>query len=153
MKSDYISLALAGAVLLGLGGVAAAKDAKTMKKDVVWPAEAIKWEDGPAKGTHVAALWGGMAKGGRYGALLKFDAGLMHPLHRHTQDLKIVVISGTFVHKDENGSESKLGPGSYLMQAGGRKHSSGCAPGADCEFFMSSSDKFDMIMEDAPAAK
>lgn len=149
------ALAVAGSVLLGLSGLAlAAKGAKSMKKDVIWPAAAVKWEDGPVKGVHVANLWGGIAKGGPYGALLKFDAGLMHPLHWHTKDLKIVVISGTFLHKPEGGTETKLGPGSFLLQAGRSKHVSGCAPGADCEFFMSSSDKFDMtVVESAPAAK
>lgn len=40
---------------------------------MVWPAESIKWADGPAKGVKTAELWGGMTKGGPYGALLKFD--------------------------------------------------------------------------------
>ena len=153
MRLKYKELAVVGTVLLGVSSMAlAAAGAKTMKKDVVRPAEAIRWEDGPVKGTHVANLWGGMAKGGPYGVLIKFDAGLRHPLHWHTQSLKLVVISGTFVHTPEGGTETKLGPGSYLLQAGGRKHISGCAPGADCEFFMTSSDKFDMtVVENAPA--
>ncbi len=53
----------------------------------------------------------------------------------------------------DGGTESKLGPGSYLLQRGGQFHVSGCAAGADCEFFMSSSDKFDLIVADAPAAE
>lgn len=130
---------------------AAAGAAKGAKPDVVWPAEGIKWEDGPTKGTHVAKLWGDMGKGGPYGVLVKFDAGVMHPLHKHTHSLKIVVISGTFVHQPEGGTETKLGTGSYLLQRGGRNHASGCAPGADCEFFMTSSDKFDLTPVEAPA--
>lgn len=152
MPSKYKVLVVASAVLLGLSGLALAAKGKMTKKDVVWPAETIKWEDGPVKGVRVASLWGGMMKGGAYGALLKFDAGLMHPLHWHTQNLKIVVISGTFVHAPEGGAETKLGPGSYLLQRGGAKHASGCAPGADCEFLMTSPDKFDMtVVKNAPA--
>ena len=152
MKYGNKALAVAGAVLLGLSGLAlAAKGSKGMKKDVVWPAESIKWEDGPVKGVRVASLWGGMSKGGKYGALLKFDGGIIHPLHSHTKDLKIVVISGTFVHTSEGGTETRLGPGSYLLQAGGRKHISGCAPGPECEFFMTSSGKFDMTVADQAA--
>ena len=149
------TLAAVCAVVVTMGGLAfAGKGAKAMKKDVVQPAASLKWADGPAKGVHVAALWGDMSKGGPYGVLLKFDAGLMHPLHSHTQNLKIVVISGTLVHKPEGGSENQLGPGSYLMQAGGSKHVSGCMAGTECEFFMSSADKFDMNMaEGAPPAK
>jgi len=133
-------------VLLLMGSVAlAATGSKAPKKDVIWPADAIKWEEGPLKGTHVAKLWGDWMKGGPYGVLIKFEAGLMNPLHKHSHDLKIVVLAGTFVHHPEGGEETRLGPGSYLLQRGGRNHISGCAPGAECEFFLTSSDKFDLI--------
>ena len=142
------TIAALGAVLvLALSSVAVAA-----KHDVVMPSDALKWEDGPIKGTRVAKLWGDWTKGGPYGVLIKFNAGLMHDLHSHTQTLKIVVLSGTYVHRPEGGTEAKLGPGSYLLQAGGINHASGCAAGADCEFFMTSSDKFDFIPVDASTA-
>jgi hypothetical protein len=90
---------------------------------------------------------------GPYGVPIKFGAGLMNPLHKHTQSLKIVVLSGTFVHHPDGGLEAKLGPGSYLLQAGGKNHVSGCAAGAECEFFMTSGDKFDLIPVEAPPAE
>jgi quercetin dioxygenase-like cupin family protein len=74
-------------------------------------------------------------------------------LHHHSHDLKTVVLSGTFVYQPADGTENKLGPGSYLKQAGGQKHISGCAPGAECEFFMTSSDKFDFIDDSASPDK
>jgi len=122
-------------------------------QDVVWPAESLKWEDGPVKGTHIAKLWGDRTAGGPYGVLVKFDAGLMHPLHRHSNTLKIVVLKGTFVHQPEGGAETKLGPGSYLLQAGGKNHISGCSAEAECEFFMSSGDKFNFIPVEKPATE
>jgi hypothetical protein len=73
-------------------------------QDVVWPADAIKWEDGPLKGTHVAKLWGDWMAGGPYGVLIKFDAGVTHTLHHHTQTLKIVVVSGSFHSVASNGT-------------------------------------------------
>lgn len=151
MKQSRLIAVLA----LAVSAVAiAATSSKAVKKDVVWSADAIKWEDGPLPGTHVAKLWGDWMKGGPYGVLIKFDAGLMNPLHKHTQSLKIVVLSGTFVHHPSGGDETKLGPGSYLMQASGKNHVSGCAEGAECEFFMTSGDKFDLIRaEAAPAEK
>ncbi len=136
---------------LCMAGFAAAGDTpkgKSMAKDVIWPAEAIKWEDGPAPGTHVAKLWGDMAKPGPYGVLIKFDPGVVHPLHWHTRSLKIVIISGSFLHRGEDGAEMKLGPGSYALQAGGNKHISGSVDGP-CEFFMTGSGKFDMKMVEA----
>ena len=151
MKRSRGIVAAAGVLVLAASSVAmAAKGGKAGKNDVVWPANAIKWEDGPVKGSRVAKLWGDWMKGGSYGVLIKFDAGLMHPLHKHTQSLKIVVLSGTFVHHPDGGVETKLGPGSYLVQAGGKNHVSGCAAGAECEFFMTSGDKFDMISAEAP---
>jgi len=62
--------------------------------------------------------------------MVKFDAGQMNALHHHTHALKIVIISGTFTHKTDGDMETKLGPGSYLMQAAGKKHVSGCAADA-----------------------
>ena len=154
MKQSRVIAAAASVLVLAVSAVAmAAKGGKAVKNDVVWSADAIKWEDGPLKGTHVAKLWGDWMKGGPYGVLIKFDAGLMNPLHKHTQSLKIVVLSGTFVHHPVGGAEVKLGPGSYLMQAGGKNHVSGCAEGAECEFFMTSGDKFDLILVEAPPAE
>lgn len=146
MNQKSKGFAFAAAVLLGLSVIGlAASEMKSSKKDVVWPASAIQWNEGPMKGVKMAPLWGDMNKGGEYAVLVKFEPGIMHPLHWHTESLKLVVISGTFVHKGEGGSETKLGPGSYLMQAGGVKHVSGCAAGAECQFFMTSGESFDMM--------
>ena len=122
------------------------------KEDVVWPADSIKWEAGPVPGTKFATLWGDRTKGGPYGVMVKFDAGQVNALHHHSHALKIVVISGTFTHKTDGGMETKLGPGSYLLQAAGKKHVSGCAAGAECTFFMTSEDKFDLIDDSKAAA-
>ena len=152
-KQGRVVFVLAVLVFMMSAIAMAASSGKPAAKDVVWPADAIKWEAGPLKGTHVAKLWGDWMKGGPYGVLVKFDAGLMIPLHKHTQTLKIVVLSGTFVHRPEGGVETKLGPGSYLVQAAGKNHVSGCAAGADCEFFMTSADKFDLIPVGGPPAE
>jgi hypothetical protein len=140
--------ALAVATLLSANALAKDK----AKDDVVWPAEAVKWEAGPVAGTKVAKLWGDWMKGGPYGVLVKFDGGQINALHHHSHALKIVIISGTFVHKTDGAPETKLGPGSYLMQAAGKKHVSGCASGAECTFVMTSEGKFDMIDDSKAAA-
>ncbi len=151
-KRGTVVSTAAVAVLLAVGGFAMAKTApKAVHKDVIMPADAMKWEAGPLKGVQVAQLWGDWSKGGPYGVLVKFEAGVMNPLHKHTHTLKIVVLSGTFVHQPKGGVEEKVGPGGYLLQAGGQYHVSGCAPGAECEFFMTSTDKFDLIPAEKPA--
>jgi len=142
------ALAISAALAFALSAAAAATAAKHAKAagkgNVVWPADAIKWEPGPVPGTQVANLWGDWMKGGPYGVLIKFDAGVMHALHHHSQTLKTVIMSGTFVFQPEGGTETKLGPGSYLLQAGGKNHISGCTKDGPCEFIMTSNDKFDM---------
>ena len=66
----------------------------------------------------------------------------MHKLHTHTNDVKIVVISGTFLYKTDKG-EWKLGPGSYLLQPGGKEHISGTNEDG-CFFFQEGDEKFDI---------
>jgi len=150
-KRIWILCAATAVVLFPAAAMAGDETHKAPKTraDVIMPADNIKWEDGPAPGTHVAKLWGDMDKGGPYGVLVKFDAGVMHPMHWHTRTLKVVVLSGTFVHHPDGGEEVKLGPGSYLLQVGGKHHSSGCTADGPCEFFMTSDGKFDMRMVEA----
>src|SRR6185295_1845746 len=95
MKTSKVLVGfMTGAALVAASGLAfAATESATARKDVIRPADGLKWEDGPLKGVHVAQLRGDWMKGGPYEVLVKFDAGTMNPLHHHSQDLKIVVIS------------------------------------------------------------
>ena len=114
---------------------------------VVMPASDVKWADLDPKGApgvKVADIWGDHTKGA-FGAFFKFPAGFMAPLHTHTNDYKIVIISGTFVQVPEGKPELRLGSGSYLMQPGGNyKHTSACDKASDCVFFVQSTGKFDL---------
>src|SRR2546429_3757200 len=99
-NSKVLAAFMAGAALFAASGLAqaakgspAAKARRAAKKDVIKPADAMKWEDAPVKGAHVVKLKGDWLKGGPYEVLVKFDAGLTNPLHHHSQDLKIVVVS------------------------------------------------------------
>ena len=59
----------------------------------------VKWVDldpTGAPGVKIADLWGDHTKGA-YGAITKFPAGFVAPLHTHTNSMKIVIISGTFI--------------------------------------------------------
>ncbi len=73
------------------------KVAKAPKASVQIAADAIKWEDFSAKAPDVkkATLWGNMEKGA-FGALAKFPAGHKSPLHTHTSDLRLLIVSGPF---------------------------------------------------------
>ena len=122
---------------------------------VVVPAADLKWTDldpTGAPGVKLAVLWGNPAAGA-FGAFLKLPAGLAAPLHTHTTDLKVVIVSGTYVQGPEGKPEFRIGAGSYFFQPGGNyKHTTTCAAGADCVLFFEGDGKFDIMMVGAPAA-
>ena len=128
-------------------GAEAAKAKSPMKASaksfVVKPSADMKWEplpDGPP-GVVQALLWGDSTKGA-YGAISKFPAGWSAPLHTHPSNHKLVVISGTWIHGEPGKPDVKLGPGSYLFQPAGQKHTSGCDAASECVGFLESSGKF-----------
>jgi hypothetical protein len=54
-------------------------------------------------------------------------AGFAAPLHTHTHDMKVVIVSGTYIQAPERKPEFRLGPGSYFMQPGGNyRHTTTC---------------------------
>jgi anti-sigma factor ChrR (cupin superfamily) len=113
---------------------------------VVMPAGDVKWTDldPGAPGVKVADLWGDHAKGA-YGALFKLPAGFAAPLHTHTHDMKVVIVSGTYIQAPEGKPEFRLEPGSYFMQPGGDyRHTTTCGQGSDCVFFVESKGPFDL---------
>jgi anti-sigma factor ChrR (cupin superfamily) len=122
---------------------------------VVDPASDLKWTDLDPKGApgvKIVDVWGNHAKGA-FGAFLKFPAGFAAPLHTHTNDYKIVIVSGTMIQGPEGKPEFRIGPGSYLMQPGGNyKHTTACDQASDCVFFVQSTGKFDLKVVDAAKA-
>lgn len=120
-------------------------------KAVTMPAADMKWADmvGGPPGIKISTLWGDYTTGA-YGAMLKFPAGLAAPLHTHTSDMRIVVVSGTFIHTPEGKPAVRLGPGSYLMQSGGSyRHTTECDKASECLIFSEGDGKFDLQMVDA----
>ena len=151
MKGPLVTFVCVMCAILfcGVADTVAQKQAK--KEAVVWPADGIKWldmRDGPP-GILYANLWGHLDKGA-YGALIKLPAGMKNPLHTHSSDLKIVVLSGTFLYIPEDGTEQRLGPGSYLFEPGGTRHLSGTGDDGPCEVFQESSGKFDFVPAEPP---
>ena len=144
-----VSLVLATAVLAQASGEAKAKSTPKAgaAQAVIVPAGDLKWTDldaTGAPGVKSADVWGDHTKGA-FGGFTKFPAGFVAPLHTHTNAMKIVVISGTFIHTPEGKPEVRLGPGSYLMQAGGNyRHTTSCDKASECLFFIQSNGKFDI---------
>src|SRR5437867_2586538 len=107
------------------------------KNFVAWPMADLKFEPlaGAPPGPTLAKLWGDPTKG-PYGAIEKFPAGFSAPLHTHSADHKIVIISGTWIHGEEGKPEVRLGAGSYLFQPANQKHTTACDAASECVFFI-----------------
>ena len=143
-----MAFALPVAVLAQGSGEAKAKSAPkpAASRLVVMPAGDVTWTDldPGAPGVKVADLWGNHATGA-FGALFKLPAGFAAPLHTHTHDMKVVIVSGTYIQTPEGKPEFRLGPGSYFMQPGGNyRHITSCDQASDCVFFVESKGKFDL---------
>ena len=152
-RSLAFAVILVSAAALAAGQDAAkvpagAPAAKPMGRDpVVKPAADMKWTDldpqrGP--GVKISDISGDHTKGA-FSAFIKFPAGFAAPLHTHSNAMKMVVISGTFVQQPEGKPEFRLGPGSYLFQpGGGYKHTTACDKASECLVFAEGIGKFDL---------
>lgn len=122
-------------------------------KAVIVPVEEMKWVDPPNSppGVKMAVAWGNPEKG-PHGAFHKLPAGFDAPLHFHTANHKVVVVSGTLILTPEGGTEKKLGPGSYFSFSGKKKHTTKCDAGADCVIFSDTAGPWDVVMADGKEA-
>ena len=131
---------------------ACAKDANKTKEPwgntpIPKPTADLQWVDldpTGAPGAKIATLWGDPTKGG-FGAFFKLPAGFAVPLHTHTNPMKVVIVSGTYLQAPDGKPEFRLGPGSYLMQPGDNyRHTTSCDKASDCVFFVESNGAFDL---------
>ena len=151
-----LSLVLAAVVLAQNpeAGKAKAAPKASAPGPVVWPAGDLKWTDveGAPPGVKGADLFGDRTKGA-FGAMQKFPAGFSAPLHTHSADLRIVVVSGTLIHGPEGKPEVRMTAGSYLYLPSTYRHTTGCDKASECVFFIEGDRKFDVKMVEAPKAK
>ena len=139
----------------GTAGAKAKSPASAASRLVVKPAADLTWSDldpTGAPGVKIATLWGDAAKGA-YGAFFKLPAGFAVPLHTHTHDIKVVIVSGTYIQVPDGKPEFRIGPGSYFLQPGGDyRHTTSCDPASECVFFAESDGKFDLKLVDGGKA-
>ncbi len=137
---------------LAAGGLALAEGAgdptpSSVASPVVLPAMELNWielDPTGAPGVKVADLWGDH-RTGAFGAIFRLPPGFKAPLHSHTEAMKVVILSGTYIQAPEGKPEFRLDPGSYLMQPGGTyRHMTRCDPAAECVFFVESDGAFDL---------
>jgi hypothetical protein len=103
----------------------------------------VKWTELPAvKGTLFSVL-SGDPKTGKYTQLRKVPAGIDNPLHAHSSEMTMVIISGVLYTGADAASARDFGPGSVLTLPADWVHVSGCRAGSDCVFYQDGKGRFD----------
>jgi len=104
----------------------------------------LQWTDVPGfPGVKTAPVEGDPAKGPHH-MFMKFTAGFAAPMHHHTANHFVTVVSGTLV-LTVDGKEQRLPAGSYFAFKDKSAHKTACAEGADCVLFMDVRGKWDVV--------
>ena len=145
--------AVVAAVTLSIAAFAPSLPAKEAKGSaVLTPAADLKWADVPGfPGLKMAVVQGDPGKGAAH-FMLKFPGGFDAPLHHHSAEHYVSVISGTLV-LNVDGKEHKLPAGSFFSFKGRKPHMTKCEAGADCVLSLDARGKWDVIPEGGKAAE
>ena len=132
---------------------ATGKEGKRAGTAVLTPVGDLMWSDVPNfPGIKMAVVDGDPAKGASH-FMLKLADGFAAPLHHHSSDHFVTVVSGTLV-LTVDGKETMLPAGSFFLFKGKMQHLTRCAPGADCVLSLDARGKWDVVSEGAsPEAK
>jgi len=150
MRSKTVLLVVVSALVAGPVLAAQHKEKAAAGKATLTAAGELKWEDVPGSNGGKLAVVKGDSKKGEWAGYLKLPAGANMPLHTHTADHHVAVVSGTVSIGSEGGAPKKLGPGSWFELTGKAKHTTACEAGADCVLFGNFKGAFDMIPVEAP---
>ncbi|OIO03602.1 MAG: hypothetical protein COX65_06985 [Elusimicrobia bacterium CG_4_10_14_0_2_um_filter_56_8] len=115
---------------------------QTIKDTIVLKNGDLKFMD-IMPGVVRAYAWG--ETNGIHGNFTRLRAGYRSPMHTHTYDVKIVVITGMLLHGDSGGKITRLGPGSFCFIPEGMKHTTACVDDSDCLFYEEQPGRFDMM--------
>ena len=139
MKINHTLVVAIAAALFSAAPVLAAQTGKS----VVLAKADLKWKD-MGNGIAAAAVSGDMDKGpSRF--FLKYPAGLVTPLHHHTANHHVTVISGS-VTLTVGGKEQKLGPGAYFMLADRAAHTAKVEGKEEAVFFIQADGPWDVVV-------
>lgn len=140
MKKSWMLLG-AGALL----AIAAAEvlQAQKMKKVEYVSSSSAAFKRTAGNGVTMEVLRGDPDKG-PHATFTKFQPGYDAGMHSHTNEVRIAVIKGAYLYKDENG-EKRVGPGDYLSVPGGHKHWSGGDKTEGALFYEEGAGKFDLL--------
>jgi hypothetical protein len=142
------SLLMAAGLVLVAAGAVGCYAATTNTKAKIVPLETMRWTpQAPDLPQTVVELWGDRAADGGYGELVRLPPGFDSRLHAHSGDFHGVLVAGTWLHIEEDGTgaDTPLKPGSYVMQPGGGMHTDRCTADAECILFLFQNKRADVI--------
>ena len=144
------SLMLAlGVALIGIADTRAQTPSRSDALALLAPSE-LKWEPTARPDTARMNVVGDSTKG-PFIFFSRYDAGWELPLHFHTNDLRGVILSGTFVIHVSGLPAKELPAGSYFFVPGKTQHTDRCAPGPPCVVYFSGDAPLDRV--NVPAAR
>ena len=144
---------IAASFVLAFGLLALPALAQTAKSSaaVLTPAADLTWTDVPGfQGLKMAVAEGNPSKGPSH-FFIKFEPGFKAPVHHHTANHFVNVVSGTLVLVVD-GNETRLPAGSFFSFSKKQKHATVCEAGAECVLFLDARGKWDVVPEKEKAA-
>jgi len=140
MKNSHALVVAIAATLSWAASVLAGEAGKS----VVLAKADLKWKALGSSGIAAAPVTGDMDKGAcRF--FLKYPAGLVTPMHHHTANHHVTVISGTLT-LTVGGKVHRLGPGAYFMLADRAGHIAKVEGNEDVVFFIQAEGPWDVVM-------
>jgi mannose-6-phosphate isomerase-like protein (cupin superfamily) len=139
MKKIHALIAVLAAAVFSAAFVYAADAGKS----IVMPKADLKWK-AMGNGIEAAPVSGDMEKGSsRF--FLKYPVGLVTPMHHHTANHHVTVVSGT-ITLTVGGKDYKVGPGSYFMLSDRAAHVAKVEGNEPAVFFIQAEAPWDVVM-------
>lgn len=151
MRSKIFAFAALTALAAGslMASQAAQKAAASTGKANLVGVGDLKWVDVPNTPAKMATVKGDSAKGA-HASFVKLPGGFSAPLHFHSADHHVVVVSGTMSMAPEGAAAKKLAAGSWFEFTGKMKHVTTCEAGPDCVLFVVGEAAWDLVPAEAP---
>ena len=141
MKSKHIVIMSLATALITAASAMVIGGGKT----VVMTTTDLKWKDMGIPGVVAAPVSGELDKGSsRF--FLKYPVGFVTPLHHHTTDHYVTMISGNAT-LTVGGKDYKLGPGSYFALTDKAPHVAKVEGNQEAVFFIQADGPWDVVME------
>ena len=120
-----------------------ASEAQNAPKTGVQPGAGLTWKGVGVPGVATAVVNGDMAKGPSH-FFLRYNKGLVTPLHYHSADHYGTTVTGTLVLVVD-GKEHRLAPGSFFSLINKAKHIARCEGADDCVMLIDARGAWDVV--------